>query len=149
MDKLIPEALYADAGKQSIPEDFNSDVLVAGRVEGISFYGASLLFTSKTAVRFYFAAQKTITNFTFTAGDKVIQPVEKNGLWYIEVDNIVPQELDVPITVVVNDGTNEISVTYSPMHYIVRKYANGPDNLKALLQAMYNYHLAAKAYVSY
>lgn len=149
MDKLIPEALYADAGKQSIPEDFNSDVLVAGRVEGISFYGASLLFTSKTAVRFYFAAQKTITNFTFTAGDKVIQPVEKNGLWYIEVDNIVPQELDVPITVVVNDGTNEIFVTYSPMHYIVRKYANGPDNLKALLQAMYNYHLAAKAYVSY
>lgn len=40
---------------------------------------------------------------------------------------------------------NEISVTYSPMNYIVRMNANGSDSLKALLKALYNYHLAAKA----
>ena len=38
-----------------------------------------------------------------------------------------------------------LSVSYSPMNYIVRMNAKGSDSLKALLKALYNYHLAAKA----
>ena len=39
------------------------------------------------------------------------------------------------------------TVSYSPMNYIVRMSEKGSDNLKALMKAMYNYHLTAKALV--
>ena len=47
------------------------------------------------------------------------------------------------LTVTDADG-NAVSVTYGPMNYIVRMNEKGSDSLKALLKALYNYHLAAK-----
>ena len=66
----------------------------------------------------------------------------------LEIADILPQDLDDQITLTVIDpqgGT--ISVTYGPMNYIVRMNAAGNGDLKNLLKALYNYHLAAKAMV--
>ena len=57
-------------------------------------------------------------------------------MWYVEVDEINPQELDAQITVVVTDANgNELAVSYGPMNYIVRMNENGSDTLKALVKA--------------
>ena len=61
----------------------------------------------------------------------------------------MPQNMDQQITLTVEDVSgNTLTVSYSPMNYIVRMSANGNDNLKNLLKALYNYHLAAKELIA-
>ncbi len=82
---------------------------------------------------------------TFTANGKTYAPQLKDGLYYIEISDIFPQDLDKQITLTVTDAQgNILAVTYSPMNYIVRMNEKGSENLKNLLKALYNYHLAAK-----
>ena len=64
-------------------------------------------------------------------------------MWYVEIANINPQDLNQAITLVVNDT---MSVTYSPMNYMVRMQNSDNEALKDLLRAMYNYHYAAVVY---
>lgn len=130
-----------------VPAD-TVNVEVTGKANGIAFYGASLLFESKTAVRYYFSTNGNIADYTFTVAGQTYTPVKKDGLYYVDVDGINPQDLDTAITVQVTDGTHVLSVTYNPMSYIIRMYnGKGSESMKALLQAMYGYHLAAKDYV--
>ena len=119
-------------------------IAVEDNLAGISLYGMSMVFRSKIAVRFYFNVTGDINSFSFSQGT----PVEKDGLYYVEVAGINPQDLDKDITLSVNDGA--LSVTYSPMTYIVRQYNSEKSAaaLKTLVQAMYGYHLEAKAYSS-
>ena len=74
--------------------------MVSGKVSGISFYGASLVFQSKVAVRFYFKVTGNIADYTFSTGT----PVAKDGLYYIEVADINPQDYANTITLTVNDA---------------------------------------------
>ena len=122
-------------GANSIADAQVSDMVITGKEEGIAFYGASLVFRSKIAVRFYFTGD--ISGYEFE-GATVGQ---KNELSYVEFAEINPQDLDEAITVTVGG----ISVTYGPMNYMARMSVNGSENLKDLLKALYNYHLAAKA----
>lgn len=122
-------------GASSIADAQVSDMVITGKEEGIAFYGASLVFRSKIAVRFYFTGD--ISGYEFE-GATVGQ---KNELSYVEFAEINPQDLDEAITVTVGG----ISVTYGPMNYMARMSVNGSENLQALLNALYNYHLAAEA----
>ena len=73
-------------------------------------------------------------------------PVVKDGLCFVELPGINPQNWDAELSLTVSDGNgNTLTVCYSPMHYIVRMNEKSEDNLKVLLKAMYCYHLAAKA----
>lgn len=130
------------AGTAEVPSAAGSDIAVSGEVSGVTFYGATLLYRNKLAVRFYFSVGGNIADYTFKVGEAVYEPVLKDGKYYVEIGDINPQDWDTSVTVTVNDG---LSVSYSPMNYIVRMNQKGSDNLKALLKAMYNYHLAAKA----
>ena len=120
------------------------EITAEGALDGISLYGMSLVFRNKTAVRFYFNVSGNIADYSFSQGT----PVEKDGKYYVEIGEINPQDLANEITLSVNDGA--LSVTYSPLNYIVRKYNNSEstDALKKLVQAMYGYHLEAKYYNS-
>ena len=129
------------AGSVAVPEATDTELNVTGSVAGLRFYGASLVFDSKTSVRFYFTGD--VTGCTFESDGISYTTTEKNGMWYVEIADINPHELDRAITLTVN-GT--LSVTYSPMIYMVRMSKNGSESLKVLLQAMYNYHLAAVEY---
>ena len=73
-----------------------------------------------------------------------------NGLYYVEVADINPQDLGNNIELIVCDTEgNMLTVIYSPLTYITRMYnGNGSANLKALLQAMYGYFDAAKNFVA-
>ena len=127
----------------------NDKVAVSGSVEGIRFYGASLVFTNKTAVRYYFAVSGDIDSYSFKVGDSSYKAVAKDGMYYVEIPGINPQDLAEEIVLTVSDGTDSMAVGYSPLNYIVRMYAKGTDSLKNLLAAMYGYHLKAAHYMKY
>ena len=130
---------YVNTEAVEIPAVDTSN-MVSGSADGIRFYGASLVFESKVAVRFYFVVDGDINSYTFSTGT----PVAKNGMYYIEVPGINPQDYATDIVLTVNDT---LTVTYSPLTYISRKA--GADNALAnLVKAMYAYHLAAKAYLN-
>ena len=139
----LANAGYELEASEEIPTEVPA-ISLEDNLAGISLYGISLVFRNKIAVRFYFKTTEDIANFTFSQGT----PEQKDGMYYIEVGNINPQELANDITLSVNDGA--LTVTYSPLNYIVRKYndASSSAELKALVQAMYGYHLEAKYYNS-
>ena len=126
-------------------------VAVSGGVEGIGLYGASLMFHGKVAVRYYFTAPNGVEDYTFRVGEDTFEAEKKSeGLYYVEVPGISPNSYDKGIEMTVSNESGSLSVTYSPMHYIVRMYnaESSSPALKALLQAMYGYHAAAVAYVT-
>lgn len=122
-------------------------ITVSGKLDGIKFYGASLLFRNRITIRYYFEVSGNINidDYSFTVNGKDCTPVQKDSYYYVEYADINPQDLDSAMTVKVN---NTYAVTYSPMNYIVNWYQNGTESLQALMQALYNYHLAAKDYLS-
>lgn len=122
---------------------------VDGKVSGISLRGTSLVFRSKVAIRYYFAASD-ISAYTFQAGETVYEAQEKEtGLYYVEIPGINPQCYGDMVNLVVSNGTQELTVGYSPLSYIVRMNAKSEtsESLKALLSAMYGYYLQAKDFV--
>ena len=138
-------ATVADA---VIPGAEGYDCQVQGNLNGIRFYGASLLFRSQTVIRYYFVADNGITGYSVAVDGAAAQWNEKDGMYYVEVIVENPAVMDETHTVTVQSGSDAITVSYSGMHYIVRMYnkANVVQNLKDLVQAMYNYHKAAQAY---
>ena len=76
----------------------------------------------------------------------IFRTIRHTALHYVEIADILPQNLDQQITLTVTDANgNTLTAAYSPMNYIVRMNEKGSDTLKALVKALYNYHLAAKA----
>lgn len=134
------------AGSAEIPDSVELGVSVTGNAKGVNFYGASLIFRDKIAIRYYFQFNGDIAECTFSANGKVYAPMLKDGLYYIELPDILPQNLDLQISLSVTDAAgNTLSVAYCPMDYIVRMNEKGSDALKGLVKALYNYHLVAKA----
>ena len=126
-----------------IPETVE-DMATSGAIENLSYYGTSLVYQNCIAVRYYFTGD--VTGLTFTANGNTYTPVAKDGMHYIEIADILPQNLDQQITLTVTDANGKtLAVTYGPMNYIVRMNQKDNQDLKNLLKALYNYHLAAKA----
>ncbi len=135
----------AEAEQQEIPAQIEQSMSVDDSVEALDFYGASLVFRSEIAVRFYLSGD--VTGCDFAANGKTLTAVEKDGKYCVEINGILPQALDGQIELTVTDADGDtLIVVYSPMDYMVRMNQKGSDSLKALLKAMYNYHLAAKSY---
>ena len=143
-DNMANEGLK-DVGLQDISADAAPEKVVSGEIEGISFYGASLLLRDKVTLRFYFTVTGDIAEYTFKVNGKEVNWNQKNGMYYIDAKDIVSQALGESVTVTVNDS---LTITYSPMNYIVGMSNNSTSGLSALVKALYNYHLAAKAFIA-
>lgn len=132
---------------QSIPEEM-PQISITGKADGIRYYGSTMVFRTKVAMRYYFQVTGDIANFEFAVNGNVHQPVSKDGYYYIEVADINPQDMDTAMTVTVSDGTNTMSFCYCPTDYIVRMY-NKDDtaqSLKDMLLAANGYFQAAKIF---
>ena len=140
-DQLANEGLIGE-NQQDIPELAEQEMRIEGSLEGVRFYGASLLFRHKVAIRYYFAVSGDLTDYTFIANGITYEPIAKDALYYVELPGVNPQDWDAEQVLTVSNG-NTLTVGYSPMNYIVRMHEK--DSLSAFLKAMYNYHLAAKA----
>ena len=116
---------------------------------GLKYYGASLLYKSRTYIRFYFTLQdEDISKFTFTINGKTVTPVEKSGKYYIQTGGIAATDLDDAYHVEVSTGdTVFITVDYSALSYAYNQLQKSKDDdLKNLLKAMVLYNRAADAY---
>ena len=139
----LANAGMTGAAAVAVPETAK-DMAVTDKLSALNFYGASLVYRDKIALRYYFTGD--VTGLTFTANGKTYEPVAKDGMHYVEIADILPQNVDQQITLTVTDANgNILAVTYGPMNYIVRMNVKGNDALKNLMSALYNYHLAAKA----
>ena len=137
------DAGITDAGAVEIPDSLSREVVFSGRIYGAVCDAVSLVHRDRIAVRFYFTGD--VTGFTFIANGTVYTPVVTDDTCYIEVADILPQNLDKSITLAVTDATgSELCITYGPTNYIARMNTKGSSQLKALVKALYNYHLAAK-----
>lgn len=133
-------------GTAEIPDTVDHEVTLTGKANGVTFYGASLIFRDRISVRYYFEFVGAIKDCAFAANGKTYAPQLKDGLYYIEIEDILPQDLDKQITLTVTDAQgNILAVSYGPMNYMIRMSEKGSAELKNLLKALYNYHLAAKA----
>ena len=131
-----------DVAEEAVPESC-TEMTVSGTAGEVSFYAASLLYREKLAVRFYFSGD--VSGCSFAANGVSFEPTEKDGKHYVEIADILPQDLAQQIVLTVTDESgNTMTVTYGPMNYIVRMNQKGGDTLKALVKALYNYHLQAK-----
>ena len=130
----------------SVPDEIPS-AITEGQVEGIRFYGTSVRFLSQTAMRFYFKADSGVNGYTFTVNGAKVNPVEKDGLYYIETPGINPQNMSDVMTVNVTDGSNTLPVGYAPIWYFIRAYHNiDNDYSKGLMEAAYSYYKTAESY---
>lgn len=144
-DVMADEGI-TDPTTDEVPETV-ADIVCSGDVSGISFYGASLVYRDRIAVRYYFKGD--VTGCLFSTGEHTWTPTDKDGLHYIEIADILPQNLDQQISLTVTDADgNALTVTYGPMNYIVRMNQKNNDTVKNLMKALYNYHLAAKAFTA-
>ncbi len=132
-----------------IPEAAATEMSISDDLNGLSFYGASLVFKSKIAIRYYFTGTGDIASYTFTAGGNTYSPVQKDSLYYVEVSGINPDAYDTAVEMTVSNDSGELTVSYSPMNYIIRMYEKGSEELKPLLKALCAYYEAAKAYRTY
>ena len=118
---------------------------VTGKISGVRFYGASLVFESKVAVRYYFEAE-SVKGVTFTVDGINYPTVEKNGKFYVEVPGIAPSAYADSVVLSVQKDGQQLQVSYSPLTYMVRMSQKGQPELQALMNAMYGYYEAAIAY---
>jgi len=145
-DNLANAGGYENTPANAVPDDVPIPVQ-SGRVDGVKFYGASVRFLSKTAVRFYFEAD-SVDGLTFTVDGEAYTPSSNENGYYIEVGGINPQDMDNEMTVEVTDGTDTLSVEYAPIYYFIRTYHNSEnDKMKTLAAAAYSYFIAANDFV--
>ena len=130
----------------AVPEDMPS-AAVTGGVDGIYFYGTTVRFLTKTAVRFYFKAD-SVDGMTFTVnGAPAAVNSNENG-YFVEVGGLNPQDMETEINVSVTKGADTLSVEYAPISYFIRTYNNTNDaNLKNLAATAYSYFVGAKNFV--
>ena len=135
---------YESNPTEALPEE--QAVVVEGTTEGVRFYGVSLSFRDRIALRYYFTGD--ISGMTVNAGEKAYTVSQKDGLSYVELADINPQDYATVYTVSVGDGENPLSVGYSAMHYISRMCGKSStsENLVNLLKWLNDYYKAAICY---
>ena len=114
-----------------------------GTDENVVMQGATLALESKTVVTVYFTAADDTTVCTVNGLTVQAQAVEGvNGLYVLKVD-VYAKDLGTPQTFVVGGYT----LTYSAYSYIELNVDAASPALYNVLNALYNYGEAAKAYL--
>lgn len=136
----IASALPTPAGENALK--------ASGRISGLAFYGATLLCRERTVIRLYFTG--SIEGVSFTVNGDAVDAVQKDDKYYVEIAGINPAQLGSDITLTATKSEETITVTYSPMAYILRMYSKESTaaELKTLVQALYGYYQAAVAYTN-
>lgn len=118
--------------------------------ELVTFAGATLLLRSETTLRFFLSADDSVEDFTVTYNGQPLKITLRNGLYYVDVENIAAPDLDMEYTITVNDGTATADITYSPLSYCASVKANASglhdEVLMNVVAALYLYNRAANNY---
>ncbi len=137
----LANAGYEITEEATLPSVYEA-MSVSGSISDLRFYGASLVFENKIAVRYYFTGSVEGVDF----GD--YDAISKGDMYYVEVPGINPQDYDKSIVLSAEKGEEKLTVSYSPLNYIIRMSEKGSEPLKVLLNALYGYHEKAVEYVA-
>ena len=147
VEKLANEG-YTDNVKNTIGSTFSP--VKSGKVSGVSYYGASILMVESISLRHYLNVTGDINSYSFAINGQAVTPVSTSKAsganYYVQLDGILPNELDGVYVLTVSKGDQTFTMNYSPMSYIQRMSTK--DSMKELVQQLYDYHIAAKALAS-
>ena len=142
----LANASLADADKVLPAVDASAYVhSKTGSEDGIRPVSYTLILNSETTIRIYFelTGSKPIDAFTFTVDGEPVEPIRKDGRYYIEKTDISAHRLE-EMYVFTCGG---ITIRYSGLSYVnqvMNKYTEGPAFEMA--SALYAYARAAEAY---
>ena len=143
VENLADESIAVE--NETIPDGADYPCQIQGDVAGIQFYGAALLFQSRTVIRYYFAVDGFVEDYAVSVDGESASWQEKDGLYYVEKTVENPAALQEVYTVMVHDIAGNIMIaSYGGMHYLTRMAEKGDSQVRALVEALYGYHLAAK-----
>ena len=148
MDDLANAGL-SDADKIIATPDYSVyKHAIVGSEDGIKAASAKLVLDEDVAIRvtFQLTGNKTIDQYTFTIDGVVVQPVESSGRYYIELDGIAASKLNEFHAFSVGG----LTVKYSALSYgnMIRNDDSFSNEMKLLMDAMYEYHTATAEYVN-
>ena len=119
---------------------------VTGSEEGIEVAFASLLLESNTNIRVYYrlTGEKSIEEYTFLVNGEEVTPVEKNGMYYVELSGIAAHKLDQMNTFTVGG----LSVEYAALSYVNQVVLQHEESVMTdLVKALFAYAMATEAFV--
>ncbi len=124
--------------------------MVTGSVSGITGLSATLILKSNVNVRFYVRLTGNLSDYTFKIGDQTVELKPVEDRYYVDYNDINPQEYKDDITLTITKDGQTMTVNYSPVRYIYTMYNKGAteESLKTLLGRLYQYHEAAAVYVT-
>ena len=139
---------YEDTVTNTIGSTFSPEL--TGKVAGTSYYGSSLLMTENISLRHYLNIKGDVSGYSFAFNGEEVTPVATSKVssanYYVQLDDILPNELDGVYILTVAANGNTLTVNYSPMSYVQRMSTK--DSMKDFVQQLYDYHIAAKALAS-
>ena len=116
----------------------------------VVFVGSSLLLKSETILRLFFQMDSSILNNVTVTFNGQKQTLKANGSYYcVDITDIAAKNLCDDVKVIVNDGTNEATVTYNPMTYcynVLARPGSYSESLVEVVKALHIYNQTAKAY---
>ena len=140
---------YEDTVTNAIGSTFAP--VMSGKVVGVAYYGASLLMQDNISLRHYLKITDDVSGYRFSFNGKDVTPAEASdmqvaNLYCVQLNDILPNELDGTYILTVSKNGQTFTLDYSPMSYVQRMSTK--ENMKALVQQLYDYHIAAKALAS-
>ena len=148
-EKNPANAGYTDSVTNTIGSTFAP--VMDGEIDGFRYYGASLLMQENISLRHYLIITDDVSSYSFAFNGKEVTPVRASNMqdadfYYVQLDGILPNELDGVYILTVSKNGNTFTMDYSPMSYIQRMSAK--ETMKELVQQLYDYHIAAKTLAS-
>ena len=135
-----------------------ADMAISGTLpEGVVHRSATLLLESEITVRHYFeiADAERLASLSFFVDinkngsqedGEALTVKEKNGVYYVDIENVSPTEISTPSMLVVTDGASSYGCEYGALTYLKRVSAKTDSaDTKNLINSLYNYSLAADA----
>ena len=118
---------------------------IEGSDENVTVQDVTLLLESKTALRIYFKVTDETQTVSVTVDGTVAMAKKsenRNGLYYVEIDDIAACDLDHTYTVVIGGYT----VKCGALSYVRAAISSENANTINMVKSLYIYHIAAKAY---
>ena len=151
-DQGVVEDLPQFASFESVTaDDLSAYAYTApGNISHFTYKGSTLVLESETAFRLYFESDDpdalTITT-TVDGIDKTLTPKSVNGMYYVEVPNIVAKRLDDMYDITISNGTESATAHHGPFGYAYWALSSSSnENLRYLMMALYHYNQSAKVY---
>ena len=118
-------------------------------MEGLSFYGTSLIVNSETTYRLYFKLEDgaSADDYSFQVNGTDVTAQVKGSYLFVDVVGIVAKNLNKTVTVTVTKGESALTIASAPLSY-VRNALNGSQDEKTLnvAKAVFRYWQTAATY---